>query len=182
MRWEIVDCLSLEPRRKTGSMLAAQVYIWLKLLTGMRRSDMLRLTMNDLWEDGIYVEPNKTKGTTGKRQIIEWSAELRAAVEMAKTARPDKKSDFLFCNCGGNGYFNDETGRAGDWESLWKNFVKRVMTETKVTGHFTEHDLRAKCASDAFTLEHARSLLGHANTKITDKVYRKIPEIVKPLR
>ena len=57
------------------------------------------------------------------------------------------------------------------------------MDETKVTEHFTEHDLRAKCASDAEALEHARQLLtAHADGKITERVYRRRPEVVKPLR
>lgn len=179
--WEIVECLSLEPRRKSGSVLAAQAYIRLKLLTGIRRGDMLRLTMSDLREDGIYVEPGKTEGSTAKRMIIQWSDELREAVDMAKAARPVQLSPFLFCNRSGECYFN-EKGRAGGWETLWRNFMARVMEETKVADHFTEHDLRAKCASDAATLEHARSLLAHADSKLTDRVYRRRPEIVKPLR
>jgi hypothetical protein len=34
-------------------------------------------------------------------------------------------------------------------------------------------DLRAKCASDAKTLEHAAALLSHADSKITERVYRR---------
>jgi integrase len=180
--WEIVECLSLAPRRKAGSVLAAQAYMRLKLLTGMRRGDMLRLTMSDLKEDGIHVQPAKTENTTGKRLIIEWSEELRAAVALAKAARPTHLSPFLFCNRKGEGYLDEETGRAGGWESLWRNFIARVMEETKVEAHFTEHDLRAKCASDATTLEHARQLLAHADGAITERVYRRRPEVVKPLR
>ncbi|WP_314439476.1 tyrosine-type recombinase/integrase [Massilia timonae] len=179
--WEIVECLSIESRRKAGSVLAAQAYIRLKLLTGIRRGDMLRLTMSNLREDGIYVEPGKTEGSTGKRMIIQWSDELRAAVGMAKAARPVQLSPYLFCNMKGECYFK-ENGRAGGWETLWRNFMTRVMEETKVKDHFTEHDLRAKCASDAATLEHARSLLAHADSKLTDRVYRRRPEVVKPLR
>jgi integrase len=52
------------------------------------------------------------------------------------------------------------------------NFMARVMAEAKVSEHFTEHDLRAKCASDATTLEHARQLLAHTDGKITERVYR----------
>lgn len=179
--WEIVECLSLAPLRKSGSVLAAQAYIRLKLLTGMRRGDMLRLTMSDLQDDGIFVEPGKTSGSTGKRMVIAWSDELRQAVATAKTARPVQLSPYLFCTLKGECYFNDK-GRAGGWESLWRNFMARVMEETKVEEHFTEHDLRAKCASDAATLEHARSLLAHADSKLTDRVYRRRPEVVKPLR
>ena len=36
---------------------------------------------------------------------------------------------------------------------MWRGFSARVLQETKVEQKFTEHDLRAKCASDASTLE-----------------------------
>ena len=53
--------------------------------------------------------------------------------------------------------------------------------ETKVIKRFTEHDLRAKCASDAESLEHARALLSHADARTTEAIYRRKPERVKPL-
>jgi integrase len=59
--------------------------------------------------------------------------------------------------------------------------MDRVLTETQVKERFTEHDLRAKCASDAATLEHARALLSHADARTTEAVYRRKPEQVKPL-
>jgi len=180
--WEIVECLSLESKRKAGSVLAVQAYVRLKLLTGMRLGDMLRLTMSDIQDDGIHVTPGKTETTTGQSIIIKWSEELNAAVTMAKAVRPVKLSPFLFCTRDGKGYFNEETGRAGGWESLWRGFMARVMTETKITERFTEHDLRAKCASDAQTLEHAQQLLSHADSKITKRVYRRKAEVINPLR
>ena len=48
--------------------------------------------------------------------------------------------------------------------------------------HAAWHDLRAKSASDATTLEHARQLLSHADSRITEKVYRRKPEFINPLR
>lgn len=179
--WEIVECLSLQSRRNSGSVLAIQAYMRIKLLTGMRRGDLLRLAMSDLKDDGIHLTPGKTEGSTGKRLIIEWTDELRAAVGTAKSVRPVQLSPWLFCNRKGECYFND-AGRAGGWDTMWRNFMDRVLTETKVKEHFTEHDLRAKCASDAETLEHARALLAHADGKITEKIYRRKPERVKPLR
>lgn len=180
--WEIVECLALTSKRKAGSVLAVQAYIRLKLLTGMRRGDLLRLTLSDLKEDGIHITPHKTLNTTGKRLIIGWSEEVRAAVAMAKTARPVKLSPFIFCNRLGKCYFDEVTGRAGGWDSMWRGFSTRVLQETKVEQKFTEHDLRAKCASDASSLEHARSLLAHADSRLTDRVYRRKPEFVAPLR
>lgn len=83
--WEIVECLSLVSRRKTGSVLAIQAYMRTKLLTGLRRGDLLRLTMSDLKDDGIHVTPGKTENTTGKRLIYEWTDELREAITLAKS-------------------------------------------------------------------------------------------------
>lgn len=60
--------------------------------------------------------------------------------------------------------------------------MDRVLKETQVKQRFNEHDLRAKCASDAETLEHARALMAHADSRITERVYRRKPEMVKPLR
>jgi integrase len=180
--WEIVECLSLDSKRKAGSVLAVQAYIRIALLTGMRRGDLLRLTMSDLQDDGIHVTPRKTQGTTGKSLIIAWSDELRSAVASAKAARPVKLAPFLFCNRNGECYFDEATGRAGGWESMWRGFIARVMSETEVKERFTEHDLRAKCASDAQSLEHARTLLSHADSRLTERVYRRKPELVKPLR
>lgn len=180
--WEVIEFLSIPPRRKAGSVLAVQAYIRIKLLTGLRRGDLLRLTMSNLKDDGIHVTPGKTENSTGKRLIIEWSDELRAAVELAKLARPVQIAPWLFCTFRGEGYFDEESGRAAGWEGMWRNFVSRVLSTTKVKERFTEHDLRAKCASDAETLEHARMLLAHADGKVTERIYRRKPERVKPLR
>ena len=60
--------------------------------------------------------------------------------------------------------------------------MTRVLKETDLKEHFTEHDMRAKCASEAETLKHAQALLTHADSKLTQRIYRRKPERVKPLR
>ena len=178
--WEVIECLKLPAFRKKGSVLAIQSYIRIKLMTGMARSDLLRLTVADVREDGIHIQRHKTQGTTGKRTHYEMTPDLKAAIEMAKAARP-KISPFLFCNDQGKSYFDEGKGTCRGWSSIWQRFMERVIAETKVTEHFTEHDLRAKCASDAPSLEHARALLSHADSKTTNAIYRRKPERVQPL-
>jgi integrase len=179
--WELVECLALDSKRKKGSVLMIQAYIRIKLLTGLRRGDLLRLKTADLQDDdGIHVTPRKTEHSTGKRQIIEWSPELREAIATAKEARPVDIAPWLFCTRKGEGYIDEEKGTASGWDSMWQRFMERVLKETKVTERFTEHDLRAKCASDAESLEHARALLAHADSQLTQRVYRRRPERVKP--
>lgn len=177
--WEIVECLKLPSTRKSGSVLMIQAYLRIKLLTGMAQGDLLRLQPDlHIKPDGIHNQRHKTAGTTGKRTIYEWGPELRAAVDMALAARP-RASAFLFCNRDGEGYVNEDLGRASGWKSMWQRFMVRIIEETEVKDHFTEHDLRAKVASDATTLEHARALLAHADSRTTDRIYRRKPEKVK---
>ena len=178
--WEIVECLKLSGPRKKGSIKAIQAYIRLKLITGMSRYDLLSLTESSFQPDGIHIMRHKTASSSGKRTNYEWSPDLRAAVDRAKAARP-ANSQFLFCNRYGQGYINPETDEASGWKTMWQNFMKRVLGETKVTEHFTEHDLRAKCASNAKTLDHARALLSHVDSGTTLRVYRRAPEKVQPL-
>jgi integrase len=87
-------------------------------------------------------------------------------------------SPFLFCNRRGKGYFNETTGLCNGWDSMWQQFMDRVLAETKVQERFTEHDLRAKVGSDAASLEKARALLQHADARTTARVYRRKPERV----
>lgn len=178
--WEIIEALSLKSKRKKGSVFAVQAYLRLKLLTGLAQGDLLRLTETQLREDGIHNQRHKTAHSTGKRTIYEWTPELKEAVDLAKASRPCP-SPFLFCNNQGLGYVNETTGKAPGWKSMWQRFMTRVMTETKVKEHFTEHDLRAKAGSDAQSLEHARALLAHADIRTTDRIYRRKAERVKPL-
>ena len=180
--WEIIEALSLDSKRKKGSVLMIQAYIRLKLLTGLAQGDLLRLQEDQLKEDGLHTQRHKTKKKTGKRTIYEWSPELRLAVDMAKTSRSNQHSTFLFCNRYGEGYVNETTGKAPGWKSMWQRFFERVLKETEVKQNFTEHDLRAKVGSDAETLEHARALLSHADAKTTQKIYRRKAERVTPLR
>lgn len=178
--WEIVECLALVPVRKSGSVLMIQAYLRIKLLTGMAQGDLLRLEPDvQFKDDGIHVTRHKTRNSTGKRTIYLWSAELKAAVDLAVAARPKVSSALLFCTRDGKGYINEDLGRASGWKSMWQRFSARVIEETKVTEHFTEHDLRAKVASDAESLDHARKLLAHADQRTTDRIYRRKAERVE---
>lgn len=175
--WEIIECLSLPTIRRKECVAIVQSYIKLKLITGLRRGDLLRLKTDDCREDGLHVHTQKT----GKPIIYSWTDELRSVIEEVKEARHVDIAPYLFCNFRGEPYMKED-GTAHGWDSAWQRFMKRVMEQTLIKVKFTEHDLRAKCASDATSLEHARQLLAHTDSKITQKVYRRKPEIVMPLR
>jgi integrase len=179
--WEVIEALSLESKRKLGSILALQAYIRIKLLTGMSRGDLLRLEPAKHFKaDGIHIQRHKTRKSTGKKTVYEWNDDLKQAVQVALDARP-AKSFFLFCNRAGEGYVNEAKGTAKGWDKIWSGFMRRLLTETKVSERFTEHDLRAKVACDAPTLEHARGLLSHADARMTARYRDRKPERVATL-
>jgi integrase len=180
--WEIAQALELKPKRHSGSVLMIQAYIRLKLLIGIRRGDMLRLRMSDLGDEGIFVRPHKTINTRRTARIFQWTPALRQAVEQAKAARPINFSPWLFCTGKGKGYFNEDSGQAMGWDSMWQRFMTRLLEETDVNERFTEHDLRGKVGSDVVSVERASDLLDHASKEITKRHYRRKPEVIKPVR
>ncbi len=154
-----------------------RAYIAIKLLTGLRRGDLLRLRVSDVCEDGLHVRVSKT----GRAVVYEMTDALREAIDDAKAARPKDIAPWLFVTRTGKAYVTED-GRAHSFDSLWQRFMAKVIKETEVTERFTEHDLRAKCASDAASLERARELLVHADAATTRRIYRRKPERVKPTR
>lgn len=179
--WEIDEVMALRSKRKSGSVLMIQAYIRLKLLTGMAQGDLLRLTENQLKEDGIHNQRHKTKNSSAKKTIYQWTPELQEVIALVRKAKPVHGSPYLFCNIRGEGYINEATSRPSGWKSMWQRFMDRIISETNVKIRFTEHDLRAKVASDAESLDHARALLAHTDARTTDRIYRRKAEVVVPL-
>jgi integrase len=86
--WEIAEALKVAPP-------IIGFYIRLKLMTGLRRGDILRLRLPEIREDGIYVQPHKTAKTTGKRIIIEWDEgdELHSLIDSILKLPPRRIGD-----------------------------------------------------------------------------------------
>lgn len=87
---------------------------------------------------------------------------------------------WLFHTNRGQPYMKGD-GSANGFDSLWQRFMAKAINSTALTERFTEHDLRAKVASD-ISIKHAQVLLGHSSSHTTEKIYRRKPNIVKPVR
>lgn len=179
--WELIEALTLKPRTTKSNVKMIQAYLRIKLLTGLRQADILCLKLSDFREDGLHVTPRKTSKSSRKKLIYTWTDQLREAVEEAKAVRP-ALSPFLFCNGKGACYMDETTGKAKAFNKSWQTFMARVLAETKVTERFTEHDLRAKVGSDAESLERAQQLLAHSDSRMTQRVYRRKPEVISPTK
>jgi hypothetical protein len=108
---------------------------------------MLRLRMSDLTDAGIMVRPHKTRNTKRTARIFEWTPALKLAVEHAKAARPIDFSPWLFCTSKGAGYFNEDSGQATGWDSMWQRFMTRLLKDTDVKERFTDITFAAKSAA-----------------------------------
>jgi integrase len=186
--WELIEALSLKPRRKRGSVRMIQAYIRLKLRLGLRMTDMLLLRQSDCDAEGIHVTASKTANSTKVKQVFTWVDEtgkdsgLRAAVDACLKARPLDIAPFIFCTDEGECYVDADTGRMDGFESVWARFMDRVLRETKVKERFAERDLRAKVGSDIERIEDAQRLLGHADSRTTQEHYRRRAARVRPAK
>jgi integrase len=171
--WELAEALTV-----ASPFIAA--YIELKLHTGLRRGDLLSLKISDLKDDGIHVMPRKTSGTTGKKIIFEWTDSLRDSVNHIMSMRKKVLSIWLFHTNRGQPYLKPN-GTANGFDSIWQRFMAKALVNTKLKERFTEHDLRAKVASETGS-EHAKQMLGHSSAAITDRVYRRKPELIQPAK
>jgi integrase len=174
--WEIAAALKVAPP-------IIDFYIRLKLMTGLRRGDILRLRLPDIHDDGIHVQPHKTAKTTGKRLIIEWDdgGELQAVISGIQRLPPRRIGDApLFVTRQGKPYIKKD-GSANAFDSLWQRFMRKALDQTDLTERFQERDLRAKVASESDSLEEASERLAHAFTATTKRIYRRKPTRVKPL-
>lgn len=172
--WEVDEALK-------ASTPVERAYVAIKLLSGLRRTDMLRMRVSDLLPEGIGIKPSKTVNTTEHQYVLDWTPALRLAIDAALAARPVHIAPWVFCTRAGDPY-QREDGKARAFDSLWQRFMGRALRTTGLKARFKERDLRAKVGSDAPTLERARELLGHASEETTRRWYRRRPQRVTPTR
>lgn len=144
----------------------------LGVLTGLRPADLLGLQRSCLTDEGILIDTRKT----GKRLLVEWSDELRCVVKRALGLPPHIRQP-LICNRRGKPYTVD------GFNSIWYRRMQKAVAdnENPLAEPFQFRDLRAKSASDD-TVEGATARLGHNDPRLTERVYRRKPTVVRPLR
>lgn len=156
-----------------------RAYVKLKLATGARKSDLLRLTDEDVLPAGLLIRPRKTAKTTGVQFTFEWSEDLVDTVKLLQRLRPAGAASLLSTRAGHS--FIQPDGQANTFDKAWSRWQHRCLDAGALTERFQERDLRAKVASDSASLEDASARLGHSSTTITQRVYRRRARVIKPL-
>lgn len=142
----------------------------LALLAGVDLGTVLKLERRHITEEGLEFERPKKKGQETAYQLIEWSEDLRLTVKALLAERPQLRRA-LICNRKGQRY------TPSGFKSQWQRLMRRLPKDERF--HF--HDLRAKSASDDETDQGAADRLGHADVKLTRRVYRRLPKRGKAL-
>jgi integrase len=147
----------------------------LALLTGLRQGDILSLERRHLTDQGIDIQTSKT----GRKLVIEWNEELRATTNAILREQPQFRRALI---CRRDGKAMTSSGFQTLWQRLMAAATKKPEDgEPLLAERFTFHDLRAKNLSDEPTLQGAADRAGHADPRITQRVYRRLPQLVKAL-
>ena len=185
-----VEDWELELFKSVASPLL-RCYCDLKYLTGLRKGDILTIREASLIDEGIYVVPRKTsklhprtgKEIQAKPMLFLWTQELREVVTRIRGLKKGRAigSVFLFATRGGQCYYDVERSRSDGFDSIWKRYMAKAKIEAEKQGrpleHFTEHDIRAKNASDEVNEVDAQQRLGHATVKATKTYRRKVQKV-----
>lgn len=142
-----------------------RVAMELSYLCMARISDVVNLQVNNILDEGIFIQ----QGKTGKKQIKLWSERLLQAVADAK-ALPCKKGMFTMF------LFNKPDGSRYAVRSIQAQYKQACVSAG--LNDVTLHDLKAKGISDfEGTLQEKQEASGHISSAMTDKYDRKIKTV-----
>jgi integrase len=150
-----------------------QNYVHLKLLTGLRMTDLLQLTIRDITNDGLLVHIQKTSGTTGRSLLFELTPELKNVLSAIRRVTPT--SIYLFKTQTGQPLIK-ENGSTSAFSSAWRRWMNKLPEHER----FAEKSLRNLVGSQDDLLT-ASERLGHASSDTTKKFYRDNVTKVTPL-
>lgn len=131
--------------------------------TGQRRSDLLKLRLSDLVEQGIQI----TQAKTGAKLLIRWSPGLRACIESLKNLPRPIRGLYVICNRRGQPYTDS------GFKAMWGRAMDKAVQEGLIQERFHFHDIRAAAitAADEAKMD-AQGLAGHKSRSMTEAYIR----------
>ena len=158
----------------------------LNYLTGQRPADVLKMTPHDIRNDELHVRQNKG----GKLLRIRLSdgderTELGLLVDRLVARASDLKARYLVTEPSGQKLSYSMLRRRYDTARAAAAGEALERDDEELAGRikkFWFRDIRPKAASEIADLREASDLLGHTNTAITKRVYRRKGEVAKPTK
>ena len=150
-----------------------QSYCKLKLITGLRQTDLLGLTVHNVKDDYLEVMLSKTEDRTEQVLRFDLTDEMRDIIRECRERKPLSKH--LFKTRTGECQLKEDNTCTG-FESQWQRWQRKLPKEKR----FSERSIRNLVGSQD-ELEIASERLGHASTATTKKFYRSNVTNVTPL-
>ena len=158
----------------------------LAYLSGQRPADVLKMCKLDIRNDELHVLQNKTRHALRIRLHVDGElTQLGACVDRLQARQVKSMSGELICTEQGQPLTQKmlrdrfDAARKVAGENATKDLNEGLATRIKA---FQFRDIRPKAASEIASLEDASKLLGHTDKQITQKVYRRVGELVKPTK
>lgn len=167
--WELAEWQKVASRQQ-------RAFAALVLLTGVRKSDCLRIMEAHISDDTLSVQVSKS----GRPLAFVLTQALRDAISEARACKP-KASLYLLPNRRGGCYVNDKA-ESKSWDGSWTLTMRKAIKQTELEESFTMHDLRAKVGSDADSEQRAQELLDHTSPSITRAHYRRKRRAIRPVK
>ena len=137
----------------------------LAYLTGQRFGDLVSLRWSQVDDEGIHFVQAKT----GKKLVVSLSSELQRLLGECREGAIS--SMYVLADRKGQPWQQSTLG------NRFRRTVVKCMANGTLKERFTFHDLRAKAASDS-----DGELLGHANKRTLERVYKRKEAKVRPVK
>lgn len=160
----------------------------LAYLTGQRPADVLRTRASDVTDGFLLIAQGKTAKKLRIRLTMDGEANhLGLLVDKLLVQRRVRKVRGPFLITTDTGLHVSGPMLRRRFDDARQKAVKKALKEfddelANSVRNFQFRDIRPKAASEIDDLGDASRLLGHTDKRITDTVYRRVGEIVKPTR
>ena len=152
---------------KRHPMLLAAMEI--AFLCAARKGDILRLTRDDITEEGLLICQSKT----GKEQVKLWNNRLRAAVDLALSIQHKSHNTAHIIRTRTGRQYTDS-----GFNASWKTVRREAIEQGVISKTFRFHDLKIKSVSDYEGDKQYFS--GHKTSSMMER-YNMTPDRVVPI-
>ena len=170
---EVLD--SIDPYHCPNPMLRA--YVKLKLITGLRMTDILGITKSDITPEHLTVVVSKTRNKTGQTLKFVMTDQLQEVIDEANAYPANVLSPYLFKTDKGGSYLKEDNTCHG-FGTIWQYWQNNYFPPDK---QFSERSIRNTNANVG-DLSTASKRLAHASTATTIKHYIDNISIVVPIK
>ncbi len=168
---EEIEKLLAEPKEDSIKEIRDKAMLELLYATGIRVSELLTLTLDDVNLDMGYITP----GTIENKRVVPMDSNSRCSLaNYIVNIRPQmvkNKDKAVFVNCQGN-----VMSRQGFWKLL-KAYALRAGIRKDITPHMIRHSFASHLVENGADLVSVQKMLGYSDVKAAsiyfqDKSYR----------